>query len=49
VIVRDTSVAVSMARSAMPGWVGISMFGFSMLTCRCFPGALGRFADNENK
>ena len=47
VIVRDTSVAVSMARSPMPGWeVGVSMFEFPLLTCRCFLGAalVQRFA-----
>jgi hypothetical protein len=33
VIVRDTSVAVSMARSAMPGWIVDS--GVSIFTIRC--------------
>jgi len=33
VIVHDTSVAVSMARSAMPGW-GIGC-GFSLFNVRC--------------
>jgi hypothetical protein len=38
VIVRDTSVAVSMARSAMPGWIVDS--GVSVLTIAC-PRSLG--------
>lgn len=53
VIEREISVAVSMARSAMPGWErGISL-GLSMFTCRCFPGCgpkirrLAGMQDNE--
>ena len=40
VMVRETSAAVSMARSDMPGWeVGVSMFEFPLLACRCVLGA----------
>jgi hypothetical protein len=51
VIVRDTSVAVSMARSAMPGWIvgwGVSVFTYRY--SRSYgPGSAGRHAQGGMK